>query len=74
MQSAAGLGGTPGANAREAVSLYLKKSGPLARAGLLRAETYSNGFGAGVLSEDGGRIGIWKEGCSPVSVFRKATI
>ena len=35
---------------------------------------YSNGFGTGVLSVEGGNIGKRNEGWSPVSVLRKATI
>ena len=35
---------------------------------------YSKGLGCGVFSADGGRIGNTKDGWSPVSVFRKATI
>ena len=34
----------------------------------------SKGLGRGVSSRDGGRIGSWKVGCSPVRVLRKATI
>src|SRR5690554_2584882 len=34
----------------------------------------AKGSGIGVLLLDGGRIGIWKLGCSPVNVFMKAVI
>jgi len=47
---------------------------PVRKQGLSFEDDQLNGCGFGVFSVEGGKIGIKKEGCSPVSVLRKATI